>query len=82
MARVFRSLRLVVVTGLVAVTLSAFAGTASADPGLTPNGFCGAMNMVQAWGVGARGGMANAMAVNNANGNDGMWRAVAESSCR
>lgn len=67
---------MVSVTVLVALSLTAFSGSVSAAPGPTPNGWTGACNMVQAWGVGARGGMANAMTVNNPNGNDGMNRAV------
>lgn len=79
---VSRRFRLVVVAGLVALTISAFAGPVAAAPSPTPNGYCGALNMVEAWGVGANGGMANAMSVDNPNGNDGMWRAVAASDCR
>ena len=51
----------------------------AAAPGTTPNGFIGACNMVMAWGVGANGGMENAMTVNNPNGNLGMDRAVSVS---
>jgi hypothetical protein len=76
MERTLRRFRVVSVTVLVALSLTAFSGSVSAAPGPTPNGGTGACNMVQAWGVGARGGMANAMAVNNPNGNDGMNRAV------
>ncbi len=79
MVRTPRRLRVTLATGLVVLSLTAFAGTVSATPGPTPNGFTGACNMLQAWGVGARGGMANAMSVDNPNGNVGMWRAVAES---
>ncbi len=77
-----RRFRAVAVTILVVLSLTAFAGTAAAAPSPTPNGYCGALNMAQAWGVGARGGMANAMSVNNPNGNDGMFQAVANSDCR
>lgn len=77
-----RRFRAVSVTVLVVLGLTAFAGSATAAPSQTPNGYCGALNMAQAWGVGARGGMANAMSVDNPNGNDGMSRAVANSDCR
>ena len=76
MDRAFRRFRVVLVTGLVTLSLTAFAGSVSAAPGPTPNGWTGACNMVQSWGVGARGGMENAMSVNNPNGNLGMERAV------
>ena len=80
-----RRLRVVSVTGLVVLSLTAFAGSVSAAPGPTPNGFTGACNMVMSWpgvrvgnGVGVQpgGGMENAMTVNNPNGNAGMNRAV------
>ncbi len=76
MDRKFRRFRVAFVTGLITLSLTAFAGGASATPGETPNGHTGACNMLQAWGVGAQGGMAHAMSVDNPNGNDGMWRAV------
>ena len=85
MDRTLRQFRVVLVTGLVVLSLTAFAGSASATPGPTPNGFIGACNMVAAvsgygpgQGVGVQpgGGMENAMTVNNPNGNAGMWRAV------
>lgn len=85
MTRTPKRLRVVSVTGLVVLSLTAFAGGASAAPGPTPNGFTGACNMVMAWpgvrlgnGVGVQpgGGMENAMTVNNPNGNAGMNRAV------
>lgn len=82
MERVVRRFRLFVVTALIALSLSAFAGTAAAATGPAPGtGLVGACNMLRAWGAGANGGMANAMSVDNANGNDGMWRAVAVSGC-
>jgi hypothetical protein len=62
------------------LSLTAFAGSVSAAPSPTPTGFTGACNMLQAWGVGAQGGMANAMSRDNPNGNLGMWRAVANTS--
>ncbi len=85
MVRTLRRLRMACVTGLVALSLTAFAGSVSAAPGPTPNGFTGACNMVMSWpgvrvgnGVGVQpgGGMENAMTVNNPNGNAGMNRAV------
>ena len=88
MDRTPRRFRVALVTGLVMLSLAAFAGSVSAAPGPTPNGFTGACNMVASWpgagpgeGVGVQpgGGMENAMSVNNPNGNLGMWRAVAES---
>lgn len=79
MARTSRRFRMTSVAGLVVLSLAAFAGTVSADPGTTPNGHTGACNMLQAWGVGAQGGMENAMSRDDPNGNLGMWRAVAES---
>lgn len=72
-------IRLVLTTGLVLLSLFAFAGSVSADPGPTPNGLTGACNMVRAWDADPRNGMDHAMAVNNANGNTGMARAVARS---
>ncbi len=82
MAAVLRRFRIVVVTGLVVLTLGTFAGTAAAGPNPTPAGYCGALNMLQSWGVGAQGGMANAMSRDDPNGNLGMARAVANSDCR
>ena len=86
MDRTFRRFRVVLVTGLVTLSLTAFAGSVSAAPGPTPNGFTGACNMVASWpgagpgeGVGVQpgGGMENAMVRNlNGNGNAGMTRAV------
>ena len=61
--------RLVLVTGLVLLSLIAFAGTVSAN----------ACHMGAASGVGEKGGMAHAMSVNNPNGNEGMFRAIDES---
>lgn len=59
-----------------AIALSGLAGTATASPPTTPNGYTGACNMLAAWGAGANGGMANAMSTDNPNGNAGMWTAV------
>ena len=77
-----RRFRAVSVTVLVVLGLTAFAGSAAAAPSQTPNGYCGALNMAQAAGVGAQGGMAHAMSVDNPNGNVGMELAVANSDCR
>jgi hypothetical protein len=68
---------------LVALSLTAFAGSAAANPPTTPNGWEGACNMNQAWpglgrhnehGVGVQPGrgMERAMTVDNPNGNAGM----------
>jgi len=85
MDRTPRRFRVALVTGLVMLSLAAFAGSVSAAPGPTPNGFTGACNMLASWpgagpgeGVGVQpgGGMENAMTVNNPNGNAGMTRGV------
>lgn len=76
MDRSFRRFRVAFVSGVVMLTLTAFAGSVSAAPGPTPAGLTGACNMLNAWGVGTNGGMKHAMQVDNQNGNDGMWRAV------
>lgn len=81
MDRAFRRFRVVLVTGLVTLSITAFAGSVSAAPGPTPNGFTGACNMLQASGVGAKGGMDNAHTVLNPNGYDGMGRALDVSGC-
>ena len=52
----------------------------------TPNGYCGAANMINSWpGGGANvpdgGGMQKAMTVDNANGNRGMSIAVGNTAC-
>jgi hypothetical protein len=77
--------RLLILAAMLAAALSVGVPTASAAPE-TPNGYCGAANMLNAWpGGGANvpdgGGMQNAMTVNNANGNNGMFRAVGNSAC-
>lgn len=86
MDRSSRRFRVAVATGLVMLSLTAFAGSASAAPGPTPSGWTGACNMMAAVsvadggssvGVKPGGGMVNAMTVNNPNGNVGMYRAVA-----
>ena len=82
MEHVIRRFRLFVVAGLVALSLSAFAGTAAAAQGPA---FTGACNMVSSFGVGVNGtaGMGNAMQQfgghDNANGDAGMWLAVDQS---
>lgn len=89
MDRRFRRFRMVLVTGLVMLSLAAFTGSVSAAPGPTSDGFTGACNMLQAWGVGAHGGMQHAMFGTPAyermgdehKGNLGMWRAVDVSGC-
>ena len=88
MVRTPRRFQVALVTSLVTLSLTVFAGSVSAAPGPTPNGFTGACNMVASWpgagpgqGVGVQpgGGMENAMTVNNPNGNAGMYRAVEQS---
>jgi hypothetical protein len=79
MARTFRRFRVTSVAGLVVLSLAAFAGTVSAEPGTTPNGHTGACNMLQAYGAGEQGGIVNAWSHADANGYAGMWRSVGES---
>jgi len=82
MERVARRFRLFVVTALIALSLSAFAGTAAAATGPAPGtGLVGSCNMLLALGVGANGGLARAFSVENVNGWDGKWGAVAASGC-
>jgi hypothetical protein len=77
-----RRLRLLVVTAVVALTLSAFAGTAAAATGPSQGtGLVGACNMLAALNVGANGGLLGAFSVENVNGWDGKWVAVAASGC-
>ena len=69
----------------IAAALGVGVATSAATP-TTPNGYCGALNMLQAFpgggaNVPANGGMQNAMTVNNANGNTGMFTAVGHSAC-
>jgi hypothetical protein len=76
---------LLILAATAAAALSVGVATSSATPE-TPNGYCGAANMVRSWpGGGANvpdgGGMQNAMTVNNANGNNGMSIAVGATSC-
>jgi len=77
--------KVLILAAMIAATLGISVGTADARTP-TPNGYCGAYNMVQAWpGGGANvpdgGGMEHAMTVNNTNGNDGMSTAVGNSAC-
>ena len=82
MRRLIGRSRLALVSGLVVLSLTALPGVVAASPSQTPNGFCGALNMAKAWGVGVNGGMAWAMSVDNPNGNAGMFEAVAATDCR
>ncbi len=66
----------------VAVAVALFSvPTAAATEPAPGTGITGACNMANAWGVGAQGGMAHAMAVDNPNGNAGMAIAVESSGC-
>jgi hypothetical protein len=77
MDRTLRRFRGVLVAGLVTLSLTAFAGGASAAPDTTPNGHTGSCNMLQAYGAGAQGGIVNAWDKADANGVAGMFRAAA-----
>jgi len=82
MVRVARRLRLITVTAAVVLSLSAFAGTAAAATGPAQGtGLVGSCNMLLALNVGANGGLARAFSVENGNGWDGKWVAVAASGC-
>ena len=82
MVRVARRLRLITVTAAVVLSLSAFAGTAAAATGPAQGtGLVGSCNMLLALNVGANGGLAHAFSVENGNGWDGKWVAVAASGC-
>ncbi len=77
--------KVLILAATVAAALSIGVATPAATP-TTPGGYCGAMNMLQAWpGGGANvpdgGGMENAMTVDNASGNTGMFTAVGASAC-
>jgi len=77
--------RLLILAATLAAALCVGVATSGAAPE-TPNGYCGAANMLNAWpGGGANvpngGGMQNAMTVNNANGNNGMFGAVGATAC-
>jgi len=78
-----KNLLILAATAVAALTIGV--ATAGATPE-TPNGYCGAANMLKAWpGGGANvpdgGGMQHAMTVNNTNGNNGMFGAVDASAC-
>ena len=79
MVRTPRRYRVALVTGLVALSLTPIAGSASAAPDTTPNRRTGSCNMLQAYGAGAQGGIVNAWSHADANGYAGMWRSVAQS---
>jgi hypothetical protein len=82
MLRVVKRLRVLAVTAVVALSLSAFAGTAAAATGPAPGtGLVGSCNMLLALNVGANGGLAGAFSMENVNGWDGKWGAVAASGC-
>jgi hypothetical protein len=80
--------KVLILAATIVAVLGVGVGTADARTP-TPNGYCGAYNMVRAWpGGGANvpdgGGMEHAMTVNttnNTNGNDGMSTAVGNSAC-
>ncbi|MFZ1881017.1 MAG: hypothetical protein WAU41_12800 [Gaiellaceae bacterium] len=77
--------KVLILAATAAAALSVGVATSAATP-TTPGGYCGAMNMLQAWpGGGANvpdgGGMENAMTVDHANGNTGMFTAVGASAC-
>lgn len=79
MARTSRRLKVTSMAGLLVLSLSAFTGVVSADPGTTPNGHTGSCNMLQAYGAGENGGIVNAWSQADANGFAGMWTSVGES---
>jgi hypothetical protein len=82
MVLVARRFRLITVTAIVALSLSAFAGTVAAATGPAQGtGLVGSCNMLAALNVGAKGGLAHAFSVENINGWDGKWGAVAASGC-
>jgi hypothetical protein len=62
----------------VIVLLFAFSGSALAAQGPA---YVGACNMLVALNVGANGGLLGAFSVENVNGWDGKWVAVAASGC-
>ena len=77
--------RLLILAATLAAALSVGVATSGAAPE-TPNHYCGAANMLKAWPDGGAsvpdgGGMQHAMTVNNANGNNGMFRAVGNTAC-
>lgn len=77
--------KVLILAASIAAALTAGVASSAASA-TTPNGYCGALNMVQAWPGGGANvpdgrGMERAMSVDNANGNTGMSTAVANSSC-
>ena len=78
MDRTLGRFRMALVTGLVVLGLTAFAGSASAAPSTTPNGHTGSCNMLQAFDADdPTRGIRNAWDQANANGVAGMfWAAV------
>ena len=73
--------RMLLVSAL-AVAVALFSVPTAAAAGPAPGtGITGACNMANAWGVGAQGGMAHALTVDNPNGNAGMAIAVESSGC-
>ena len=63
--------RIALALGLIAAL--AFAGTAAAEPSVTPNGWTGSCNMLTGF---IKGGLGTAFAHENLNGWDGKWRSV------
>lgn len=78
MTRVTRRFRILAATAVIALSLSGFAGTATAANGPAQVGSC---NMIHALFVGENGGLYGAWVTENANGWDGKWVAVAASGC-
>lgn len=69
--------KLPIVAATLAASLAVGVSASTAAP-VTPNGLCGAANMVNA---NALPGMLHAMSVDNPNGVAGMFVAVANSAC-
>jgi hypothetical protein len=67
--------KMLILAATIAAALSVGVATSGAAS-QTPNGYCGALNMLQ-----GGAGMSNAMTVNNANGRAGMSTAVGNSVC-
>ena len=67
--------KMLIPAATIAAALSVGVATSGATS-QTPNGYCGALNMLQ-----AGAGMGNGMSVDNGNGNAGMFKAVGNSSC-
>jgi hypothetical protein len=74
--------RILAVSAVVALSLSAVAGTVAAATGPAQGtGLVGSCNMLLALNVGANDGLGHAFSVENINGWDGKWVAVAASGC-